>query len=167
MQELVIKNVKTTEYESFNLNQFYAPNDEHRRSFEFQRGNVVSPYKSGEGKLTINFYTLQPGKSNYPYHQHFGREEVFFIISGTATLKTPKGDIEVSEGDVIVMPPNENGAHMLTNTSNEPLCYLDIDTIASPDVILYPNSGNVRIMAGDMQKSFKMESEVNYLDGET
>lgn len=68
---------------------------------------------------------------------------------------------------MIVMPPNENGAHMLTNTSNEPLCYLDIDTIASPDVILYPNSGNVRIMAGDMQKSFKMESEVNYLDGET
>ena len=167
MQELVIKNVKTTEYESYNLNQFYAPNGEHRQSFEFQRGNVVSPYKSGEGKLTINFYTLQPWKSNYPYHQHFGREEVFFIISGTATLKTPKGDIKVSEGDVIVMPPNENGAHMLTNTSNEPLCYLDIDTIASPDVILYPNSGNVRIMAGDMQKSFKMESEVNYLDGET
>ena len=167
MQELVIKNVKTTEYESFNLNQFYAPNDEHRQSFEFQRGNVVSPYKSGGGKLAINFYTLQPGKSNYPYHQHFGREEVFFIISGTATLKTPKGDIEVSAGDVIVMPPNENGAHMLTNTSNEPLCYLDIDTIASPDVILYPNSGNVRIMAGDMQKSSKMESEVNYLDGET
>lgn len=58
------------------------------------------------------------------------------------------------------------GAHMLTNTSNEPVCYLDIDTQASPDVILYPDSGNVRILAGGMQKSFKMESEVNYLDGE-
>ncbi len=77
IQELVIKNVKTTEYGSFNLNQFYAPNDEYRQSFEFQRGNVVSPYKSGKGKLSINFYTLQPGKSNYPYHLHFGREEVF------------------------------------------------------------------------------------------
>ena len=43
MQELVIKNMKTTEYETFNLNQFYAPNDAHRQSFEFQRGNVVSP----------------------------------------------------------------------------------------------------------------------------
>ncbi len=28
-------------------------------------------------------------------------------------------DIEVSEGDVIVMPSNGNGAHMLTNNSNE------------------------------------------------
>lgn len=166
MQDIVIKNVKTTEYESYNLNQYYDPNGEHKHSFEFQRGNVFSPYKSGEGKLSINFYTLQPGKTNYPYHQHFGREEVFYIISGTATLKTSKGDIEVSEGDVIVMPPNENGAHMLTNTSNTPVCYLDIDTVAAPDVILYPDSGKVRIMAGGMQKSFKMESEVNYLDGE-
>lgn len=166
MQDLVIKNVRTSEYESVNLNQLYDPNGEHKHIFEFQRSNVVSPYKNGEGKLTINFYTLQPGKSNYPYHQHFGREEVFYIISGTATLKTPKGDIKVTEGDVIVIPPNENGAHMLTNTSNEPICYLDIDTQALPDVILYPDAGNIRIMAGGMQKSFKMESEVNYLDGE-
>ena len=72
----------------------------------------------------------------------------------------------MTEGDVISIPPNENGAHMLTNTSSGQVCYLDIDTQASPDVILYPDSGNVRIMAGDMQKSFKMNSEVNYLDGE-
>lgn len=166
MQELVIKNVKTAQYENFNLNQYYDPNGEHKQAFEFAKSNVVSPYLNGEGKLTINFYILEPGKSNYPYHQHFGREEVFYIISGTATLKTPKGNIEVSAGDVIVIPPNENGAHMLTNNSNEPICYLDIDTQASPDVILYPDSGNVRIMAGGMQKSFKMKSEVNYLDGE-
>lgn len=166
MQDLIIRNVNKVDYESINLNRFYDPNGEHKKVYEFQKSNVVSPYKNGEGKLTINFYTLQPGKSNYPYHQHFGREEVFYIISGTATLKTPKGEIDVSEGDVIVIPPNENGAHMLTNTSNEPVRYLDIDTQASPDVILYPDSGNVRIMAGGMQKSFKMESEVNYLDGE-
>ncbi len=57
---------------------------------------------------------------------------MFYIIAGNATLKTPKGDIEVTEGDVI----------------------------------LYPDSGNIRIMAGGMQKSFKFDSEVNYLDGE-
>ena len=165
MQDLVIKNINSVEYENLNLNQFYDPDGVHKNSFEFCRGNVVSAYKTG-GKLTINFYTLQPGKSNYPYHQHFGREEVFYIISGTGTLRTSKGEVEVSEGDVIVMPPNENGAHMLTNTSDALLCYLDIDTQASPDVILYPDSGNVRIMAGGMQKSFKLEAEVNYLDGE-
>lgn len=166
MQELIIKNVKMAEYRNFNLNQIYDHIGQQEHFFEFQRSDIASPYKSGEGKLSVNFYTLQPGKSNYPYHQHTGNEEVFYIISGTATLKTPKGDLEVSEGDVIVMPPNENGAHMLTNKSIEPLFYLDVHTVGSPEVVLYPNTGKVRIMAGDMQKSFKIESEVNYLDGE-
>lgn len=81
--------------------------------------NVISPFKNGEGKLSINFYSLQPGKSNYPYHQHYGREEAFYIISGTATLRTPEGEIEVKEGDIIVFPANEKGAHMLTNHQHE------------------------------------------------
>lgn len=166
MQELEIENVKTAQYKNVNLNQIYDPNGKHEQSFEFQRSDVASPYRSGEGKLSVNFYMLQPGKSNYPYHQHTGNEEVFYIISGTSTLKTPKGDIEVSEGDVIVMPANENGAHMLTNNSNEPLLYLDVHTVSSPEVVIYPNTGKVRVMTGDMQKSFKIDSEVNYLDGE-
>lgn len=166
MRELDIKNVKTAQYHDFNLSQIYDYIGKNEQSFEFQRSESVSPYISGEGKLSVNFYKLQPETSNYPYHQHTGNEEVFYIISGTATLKTPKGDIEVSEGDVIVMPPNESGAHMLTNNSNEPLFYLDVHTVASPEVVIYPNTGKVRIITGDMQKSFKIESEVNYLDGE-
>ena len=114
----------------------------------------------------MNFYTLMPGKSNYPYHQHFGKEEAFYIISGEAVLKTSKGDVKVKEGDVIVIPPNENGGHMLTNTSDAPVVYLDIDTFSASDVVLYPDSGNVRFLTGGMQKSFKLDSEVNYLDGE-
>lgn len=166
MQELVISNVGTTQYKNVNLNKIFDPDKQHKRCYEFQNSYVTQPFVSGEGKLTVTFYTLQPGKSNYPYHQHTGTEEVFYIISGTTTLKTPKGDVIVTEGDVIVMPPNENGAHMLTNHSAEPLVYLDVHTISSPEVIVYPGSGNVRIMTGKMQKSYKLESEVNYLDGE-
>ncbi|MCR5323660.1 MAG: cupin domain-containing protein [Lachnospiraceae bacterium] len=166
MQDIIIRNVYTSTYENVNLNQYHDPEGDHKRAFEFFKSNVAAPYRTGEGKLAVNFYTLQPGKSNYPYHQHFGKEELFYIISGVATLKTPKGDIEVKEGDVVVIPANENGAHMLTNTSDSLVTYLDVDTQTPSDVILYPDSGNVRFMAGGMQKSFKMDSEVNYLDGE-
>ena len=166
MQDIIVKNVHTATFEEVNLNQYYDAEGEHKRNFEFLKSNVAAPYRTGEGKLAVNFYTLQPGKSNYPYHQHFGKEELFYIISGIATLKTPKGDFTVMEGDVIVIPANENGAHMLTNTSNTPVIYLDVDTQTPSDVILYPDSGNVRFMAGGMQKSFKLDSEVNYLDGE-
>ncbi|MBO4921146.1 MAG: cupin domain-containing protein [Lachnospiraceae bacterium] len=166
MQDIIIKNVKTAEYKDVDLNQFYDPNGEHKRKFGFKKSNVTAPYKTGEGQLTVNFYTLMPGQSNYPYHQHFGREEVFYIISGTATMKTSHGDVEVKEGDVISVPANENGGHMLTNNSTEPVCYLDVDTNPDSDVIVYPDSGNIRFMAGGKAKSFKLDSEVNYLDGE-
>lgn len=166
MQDLIIKNVKTAEYKTVDLNQLYDPEGEHCHQFGFLKSTVVSPYKVGEGKLSVAFYTLMPGQSNYPYHQHLGREEMFYIISGRATLRTPQGEREVGEGDVVFFPPNESGAHMLTNTSEEPVSYLDIDTFTPSDVVLYPDSGNVRVLAPDMQKSFKIDSEVNYLDGE-
>ncbi len=166
MRDIIIKNVKDAGYEGRNLNRFYNPDGVHKRSYEFSKNEVYSPYRNGEGQLTVNFYTLMPGKSNYPYHRHFGKEEAFYIISGEAVLKTSKGEITVKEGDVIVIPPNENGGHMLTNVSDVPVIYLDIDTYSASDVVLYPDSGNVRVLAGGMQKSFKLDSEVNYLDGE-
>jgi uncharacterized cupin superfamily protein len=47
---------------------------------------VASP---NEGNQTVAaFYTLPPGKSNYPFHYHTANEEVFYIISGTGVLKT-------------------------------------------------------------------------------
>ena len=93
-------------------------------------------------------------------------EEVFYIISGTGTLKTPDGDKTVTEGDVIVFPANPNGAHRLTNTSDEVLVYLDIDTASSPEVVLYPDKGDFRIFTPTAMKSFPLDAEVNYMRGE-
>jgi len=166
MQELVINNVKTAQFNDVDLNKIFDPESRHSRSFAFKKCDVASPYGGKEGKLAVKFYTLAPGKSNYPYHYHTGVEEVFYIISGTAKLRTPKGDIIVSEGDVIVMPPNENGAHQLTNHSDVPLVYLDIDTVDTREVCVYPDTNKVRVMAGSIQKSFLMDSDVNYLHGE-
>ena len=166
MQELKVINVKTANFRDVNLNKIFDPNGQHKQSYEFSNSSVTQPYVSGEGKLSVAFYTLQPGKSSYPFHHHTGIEEVFYIINGKGCLETNEGVIEVSEGDVIVMPANENGAHMLTNNSDLPLTYLDIDTVSAPEVIVYPHTGNVRVMAGKIQKSFRIGSEVNYLDGE-
>ena len=116
--------------------------------------------------MSIAFYILQPGKANYPYHYHKGNEEVFYIINGQGTLKTNEGDKTVSEGDIIIMPTNENGAHMLINTSDAPLVYIDIHTVSQPEVVVYPETNKIMVVAGDIKGSFKLDSEVNYLEGE-
>lgn len=165
MQELIIKNVKTVSYKDVNLNSIFSPDAETQKSFEFKNATISSP-QATEGKLYVTFYTLMPGKTNYPYHYHSGMEEVFYIISGTATLKTPDGDKTVAEGDIIVFPANANGAHQLTNTSDDVLVYLDIDTASSPEVVFYPDKGDFRVLTSTVHKNFSLDSEVNFLRNE-
>ena len=165
MQELIIKNVKTSEYKDVNLSKIFEPDKNHNHSFEFKNSTVSSPYAT-EGKLFVTFYTLMPGKTNYPYHYHSGMEEVFYIISGTATLKTPDGDKTVTEGDVIVLPANSNGAHQLNNTSDDVLLYLDIDTASSPEIVFFPDKGDFRIFSQTKTGNFPLDAEVNYLRDE-
>ena len=165
MQEIIIKNVKTAAYKDVNLRAIFDPETAHKKALEFKNATVSSPHATN-GQLYVTFYTLMPGKTNYPYHYHSGMEEVFYIISGTATLKTPDGEKTVTEGDVIVLPANEKGAHQLTNTSDDVLVYLDIDTAASPEVVFFPDKGDFRIMTQTAMKNFPLDAEVNYLRNE-
>jgi len=92
----------------------------------------------------------------------------FRIISGQGTLRTPDGEKIVSEGDVIVMPANENGAHRLTNTSDTPLVYLEVKTAITPEICIQPDSKKAVLIAPPtvFGKAYKIDSDVNYLDGE-
>ena len=166
MQDIVIVNVKEALYKNFNLNKIFDPNVEHNHSYEFKNSFVANPAVPEEGKLSVCFYVLEPGKENYPYHYHSSNEEVFYIISGKGTLKTHKGDIEIKEGDVIIFPPNERGAHKIINTSESQLVYLDIDTVSSAELIFYPENEKIMAMAKGFRKSYNIKSEINYLEGE-
>jgi uncharacterized cupin superfamily protein len=170
MQKMIFSNVKNAEFKNINLNKAFEPDKQHKQSFEFQKCNVSNPYSAKEGKLAVSFYTLQPGKANYPYHYHMGSEEVFYIISGKGTLKTPDGEKAVSEGDVIVCPANENGAHMIINTSDTPLMFLDVDTVSldSAEVVAYPDTEKYLIKSkkGEILDVFMKNTSVNYLNGE-
>ena len=165
MQKIIIKNAKTTKYQDVNQSERHNTKTKTQKSFEFKNAMVSSPNATG-GKLNVKFFTLMPGKTNYPYHYHTGAEEVFYIISGTATLKTPDGDRIVTEGDTIVLPANASGAHQLTNTSDDALVYLDISTAESPDVVFFPDKGDFRIITPTVSKNFSLDSEVNYLRNE-
>ena len=113
------------------------------------------------------FYELPPGKSNYPYHYHLTSEETFYIVSGTGILKTPEGEMEVHAGDLMFFPAGEQGAHKLTNSSDsEALVYIDFDTLADPNVCVYPDSNKVGVYGKDLRKIYRLEDNVDYYDRE-
>ena len=52
----------------------------------------VKPVIEDIAKCSANFVEVEPGKHAYGYHYHEENEEVFYIISGKATVKTEKGE---------------------------------------------------------------------------
>ncbi|HEY4348539.1 MAG TPA: cupin domain-containing protein, partial [Gaiellaceae bacterium] len=47
---------------------------------------------------------LEPGDRLWPYHVHHANEEWLLVVRGTATLRTPEGESELREGDVVCFP---------------------------------------------------------------
>jgi uncharacterized cupin superfamily protein len=114
----------------------------------------------------LEFYivSLDPGKYSFPYHFHRAAEELFMIISGKATLRTPEGLEEVGKGDIIFFEEGPSGAHQLYNHSDSPCVYLDLRTIFGIDVCEYPDSGKINILP--FQEVFESASKVDYYIGE-
>ena len=52
--------------------------------------------------VAINYYELEPGDSfAFAYHSHEIQEEVFYVLSGTATFETADGPVEVGAGEIV------------------------------------------------------------------
>lgn len=106
----------------------------------------VKPIIEDITKCSANFVEVEPGNFAYGYHYHEENEEVFYIISGEAMVKTEKGDIHLNTGDVICFPANINGSHVISNPSEtEKLIYLDVGTANKPDIVHFTgtNAGMV------------------------
>jgi uncharacterized cupin superfamily protein len=114
----------------------------------------------------LEFYivSLDPDKFSFPYHYHRAAEELFMIISGEATLRSPDGFETVSTGDIIFFEEGATGAHQLYNHSDSPCVYLDLRTTCGIDVCEYPDSGKINILP--FMEIFDKSSTADYYKGE-
>ena len=69
-----------------------------------QPAAVMRPLTDALGltDVAINHYELEPGDSfAFAYHSHELQEEVFYVVSGTATFETEAGPAEVGPDEVV------------------------------------------------------------------
>jgi uncharacterized cupin superfamily protein len=95
----------------------------------------------GADKLGASLWEFQPGTSGGPLHMHYGVEEMFFVLKGTPTVRTPAGEETLAPGDVVYFPEGRAGLHDFSNPSGEPARLLAISTKRFPDVVAYPERG--------------------------
>ncbi len=115
--------------------------------------------------LNFDLRRLDPGQYNAPYHFHRYAEELFMILSGGATLRTPAGFETVREGDILFFEAGESGAHQLHNHTSEPCTYLDMRSYIGHDVCEYPDSDKIILVPGG--ETFRRSEQHPYFDGET
>lgn len=132
----------------------------------FRLFSDVSRIKKGIKPQNLNFdlRQLNPGQYSAPYHFHRFAEELFMIISGFATLRTPNGLEIVNSGDLIFFEIGETGAHQLYNHTTETCVYLDIRTFIGYDVCEYPDSN--KLLIAPSFEIFNKDSKLRYFDGE-
>lgn len=114
--------------------------------------------------LDFNIRSLDPGKFSYPYHFHRVDEEIFVILSGEVTIRTPEGFRKLKTGDIAFFETGPDGAHQLYNHAGTACRYLDIRTITGVDICEYPDSGKINILP--FLEIFEADSKVSYYKGE-
>jgi len=115
-----------------------------------------------------SMYEVAPGKKQGPYHTHHGNEEWAIVIRGRPTLRTPEGERELREGDVVCFPRGKAGAHQVINRTDEPVRVLVLSTLLMPDVVEYLDSGVVSATSPADGRLFhaRVGPEVEYWAGE-
>ena len=140
--------------------------EEQNKIDNFRLYSDVSRKIQGVKPQNLNFdlRLLNPGQFSAPYHFHRYAEELFLILSGSMTLRTPSGLELVESGDLIFFEMGETGAHQFYNHGTEPCTYLDVRTFIGYDVCEYPDSG--KILLAPSYEIFSKDTLSGYFEGE-
>jgi uncharacterized cupin superfamily protein len=118
----------------------------------------------GAEKLGLSLYELAPGQSICPYHYETGEEEWLIVLVGQPTLRTPDGEHELRPWDTAFFPAGEDGAHKVTNRTEETVRVAIWSNRVNPNTSVYPDSQKVG--AWPPGKLFRIADAVDYFDGE-
>ena len=140
----------------------------HRVDFTYDEGDPAGYHTGyqrigalvGAEKLGMTVYQLPPGQSICPYHYELGDEEWLVVLEGTPTLRTPEGERELRAWDMVCFPEGPDGAHKVTNRTDETLRVALLSTRREPAVSIYPDSNKVGVWPPG--KLFRLGDAVDY-----
>jgi uncharacterized cupin superfamily protein len=96
--------------------------------------------------LGASVYELGPGNFNV-YHFHHGAEELLIVLRGRPTLRTPEGERQLAEGEVVHFPIGPAGTHGVRNDTDEQVRYVVAGIRVSPEVVEYPELKQITAQA--------------------
>lgn len=98
-------------------------------------------------QLGASLYELRPATSGGNYHFHHGTEELLLVLQGRPRLRTPAGERDLDEGAVVLFVRGADGAHRVSNPTQDLVRYVMVSTRPSPDAVEYPDTRQLSVMA--------------------
>lgn len=134
----------------------------HCRDLSLALGGVRDVGPDGGGHpFDLQTRRVPPGAAICPYHSHATQWELFVIVAGTATVRTPEGRTRVGPGEVVLHPPGS--PHQTLNEGPEDLvCHIVADHPVA-DIFHYPDSNKWGWKPG---RRFFRITDADYFDGE-
>ncbi len=118
----------------------------------------------GARRLGYAAARLRKGQVFCPLHWHTREEELFIVVSGTPSVRTPAGTWRLRPGDCMAFPTTEAGAHSLFNDTDGEAIVVLIANVDDGDVCYYPDSNKHVVEAtGTLVRN---EPQLNYFDRE-
>jgi uncharacterized cupin superfamily protein len=150
----------------FNLYGDQWDDEEEREGWRSREARAAT-YVGAE-LLGGTLYELEPGNRLWPYHLHHANEEWLIVVRGRPTLRSPDGEQELDEGDVVCFPRGQAGAHQLMNNTDSPLRVLMLSSMIRPEIVEYPDSGKVGTRDAKGERLFfgRPGPMLDYWDGE-
>src|SRR5829696_5936767 len=108
-------------------------------------GHESLRYSEAGGLTQFSAYaeTLHPGARSTDRHWHEEQDEFIYVLAGEATVVEEDGAHPLYPGDAACWPAGTANAHQVVNRSGTLCTYLIFGSGAVPDVIHYPERGEV------------------------
>jgi uncharacterized cupin superfamily protein len=122
----------------------------------------------GAKALATKVYELPAGQSVCPYHYEY-EEEWLLVLRGTVVLRTPQGEQELAEGELVCFSPGPTGAHKVTNRRDSTARIVMFSSARAPAVAVYPDSDKIGVWPGNPDDEVMLrraDGHVGYWDGE-
>jgi len=150
----------------FNLYSGELDDSREREGWRIKAATVGK--RIGGELIGAGVYEVEPGNKLWPYHTHHANEEWLLVVRGQPTIRTPEGERQLDEGDVVCFPRGKAGAHQVWNGTDSPVRVLMLSTLIAPDIVEYLDTGKVgaRSVAGDPIMFGRPGPALDYWEGE-
>lgn len=96
----------------------------------------------------VNLTTLLPGGESALLHRHSKQDEFIYILAGTPTLITDRGEVDLVPGMCAGFPAG-GVAHHLVNQTAENVAYLEVGDRTPGDEGTYPDDDLKAVLGAD------------------